>query len=307
MTRNISLAFAQIEDRAVALAARPRDRIAVRDYLRDVEIGAFQAERGTTQRVRFNVVVEVAHADDPVGDDVDRILSYDTITDAISAALADERLNLLETLAERIADLLLPEPRARRVFIRIEKLDRGPFALGVEIVRDRAKGASAPVHLRRAPIVLHLSNAAMADARLPRWLDQIAARGAPVVLTVGAPDQRPPVAAISPAQRRIDLLALEQNAWVLAGCDPRCVVVGTRTEIDWALGQGQITVWAPSKIVLDAVEGPQEGASRLPVGLSAWFAAKLGAQRLYVLGEAPQEALSLPVTPLALTPVLDLE
>ena len=65
-----------------------------------------------------------------------------------------------------------------------------------------------------------------------------------------------PVSAVAPAQRRIDLLAIEQNAWVLAGRDPRCVVVASRTEIDWAMRHGQIVVWAPSKMVLDAVDGP---------------------------------------------------
>ena len=39
----------------------PLDRISVRDYVRDIEIGAFRTERGVTQRVRFNVVLEVVH------------------------------------------------------------------------------------------------------------------------------------------------------------------------------------------------------------------------------------------------------
>ena len=72
-----------------------------------------------------------------------------------------------------------------------------------------------------------------------------------------------------PTQRRIDLLAIEQNAWVLAARDPRCVVVATRTEIDWAMKHGQMMVWAPSKLVLDAVDGPQ---ARDPVALALWLA-----------------------------------
>ena len=60
MTSDIRLAFAHPEDRAEATAgADPRDRISLRDHVVEVEIGAFQAERGVTQRVRFNVVVEV--------------------------------------------------------------------------------------------------------------------------------------------------------------------------------------------------------------------------------------------------------
>ena len=34
----------------------PLDRISVRDYVRQVEIGAFRTERGVTQRIRLNVV-----------------------------------------------------------------------------------------------------------------------------------------------------------------------------------------------------------------------------------------------------------
>ena len=57
----------------------------------------------------------------------------------------------------------------------------------------------------------------------------------------------------------VKLLAIEQNAWILASRDRRCMVVGTRTELDWAMKNGQICVWAPSKIVLDAVDGPSAG------------------------------------------------
>lgn len=138
MTSDTRLAFAHPSERAAATAGpEPLDRISLRDHIVEVEIGAFQAERGVTQRICFNVVVEVQPLTGPVDDDVDRILSYDRVTEAIAYELSDERLNLLETLAERVADRILLERQAMRVFVRIEKLDRGPGALGVEIVRAR--------------------------------------------------------------------------------------------------------------------------------------------------------------------------
>ena len=85
----------------------PLDRLSVRDHIVEVEIGAFQQERGTTQRVCFNVVVEIAPLPADLDDDVDRILSYDKVTEAIGYELARERLALLETLAERIAERIL--------------------------------------------------------------------------------------------------------------------------------------------------------------------------------------------------------
>ena len=127
MSEETRLAFAHPAARAEALAGpEPRDRISLRDHIVEVEIGAFQAERGVTQRLAFNVVVEVEPLTGPVDDDVDRILSYDRVTEAIAAERAAERLNLLETLAERVADRILVEPQATKVFVRIEKLDRGP-------------------------------------------------------------------------------------------------------------------------------------------------------------------------------------
>lgn len=117
----------------------PLDRISVRDHVREVEIGAFRSERGVTQRVRFNVVLEVRPNEAGATDDVDRVISYDGIVEAIDATLAEERLNLLETCAERVAARCLRDPRTARVLVRVEKLDRIPGALGVEIVRTRRR------------------------------------------------------------------------------------------------------------------------------------------------------------------------
>jgi 7,8-dihydroneopterin aldolase/epimerase/oxygenase len=287
MSSEIHLAFAHPEERAEATAsADPRDRISVRDWPVEAEIGAFQAERGQTQRLLFNVVVEVRPHAGPLDDDVDRILSYDRITEAIADALAVERLNLLETLAERVAERILAEPRAMRAFVRIEKLDRGPGALGVEIVRARAAaplrrvqadGTDGAVH----PLVAYLDNAMIDAPDLPARLDALEARGAPVVLCVGLPLDAPPRVAPRAVQRRIDLLAIEQNAWRLAARDRRCIVTASRTEIDWAIRQGQTIVWAPAKVVLDAPDGPldrvHEGAA-----LALWLAEALAAERVVV-------------------------
>ncbi|WP_333830100.1 dihydroneopterin aldolase [Pararhodobacter sp.] len=289
MSTDIRLAFAHPEERAEATASTdPRDRIALRDYPVEADIGAFQTERGQRQRLLFNVVVEVAPPPAPLEDDVDRILSYDRITEAIADELASERLNLLETLAERIAERILAEPRAQRVFVRIEKLDRGPGALGIEIVRSRA---AAPLRQLREdgsddalhPLVVYLDNAAITAPDLPQRLDTLEGRGAPLVLCVGLPPMAGQEAAALPAavQRRIDLLAIEQNAWRLAARDRRCLVVASRTEIDWAMRQGQTIVWAPSKLVLDTPDGPLARAGDGPA-LALWLAEILAARAVVV-------------------------
>ena len=388
MTTDTSLAFAHPEARAKATAGpQPLDRLSLRDHVVLAEIGAFQQERGVRQRLRFNVVVEVREHPAHLADDVDRILSYDRITEAIAASLAADRLDLLETLAERVADRLLDEPQAMRVFVRVEKLDRGPGALGVEIVRshddptlppdvapDKAAtdgaapdgalkdgalkdgalkdgalkdgalkdgaakdgaakdgsvvdgiamdGAVTPEGLSsrdgaaiggtvkdgakidgaaidgaavggthalvlpamaQKPVVAFLDNAAIAAGGLGATLDALEASAPALILTVGLPDGPRPRTGHATTQARIDLLAIEQNAWALAGRDPRCTVVATRTEIDWAIRHGRTILWAPSKMVLDAAQGPQ---SHDPVVMALWLAETFAASR-FVLHAPP--------------------
>lgn len=275
MTNEISQAFGHPSERARALAGDPpRDRIAMTEHRREVEIGAFQAERGVTQTVQFDVVVEVESRAEQAVDDVDRILSYDTIVEAIDASLAAERVNLLETLASRIADRILAHPLAARCIVRIGKLDRGPYVLGVEILRNapetRRRLRLSPEDAPR-PRVVYLSFEAIARPDLPQLLDRLEEGHVPLILCVGRPDNPAPQAAHAMPQRRIDLLAIEQSAWVLAARDPRCVVVESRTELDWAMRHDQISVWAPSKLVLDAHDGPGAGVSD-PLALALWLA-----------------------------------
>ncbi|SFE07561.1 dihydroneopterin aldolase [Roseivivax sediminis] len=307
MASEIRLAFAHPTERSLATAGdAPRDRISLRDHIREVEIGAFQAERGTKQRINFNVVVEVVPFTGPLDDDVDRILSYDRVTEAIAAELATERVNLLETLAERVAERILAEPQALRAFVRIEKLDRGPGALGVEIVRSRRELESRldeRVQERPHPRVVFLSNEAMEAPGLGAWIDTLEAEGAPIIFCVGPHDLAVPRLDHKMVQRRIDLLAIEQNGWRLAAIDERGKVVSTRTELDWAMKNGQICIWAPSKMVLDATDGPK-GRTRDALGLAAWFAAEMTARELLVVGADAPDAPGVPVRALEVGPTL---
>lgn len=286
MTNEIRLAFEHPEERAEASSMTAYDRISLRDHPVEVEIGAFQQERGTTQRVCFNIVVEVLPAH-KVGDDVDRILSYDKVTEAIAFELAAERFNLLETLAERVAARILQEPQAVRTFVRIEKLDRGPGALGVEIVRsanDLARGSLVEAVVMPQPSVIYLTNAAINSENLICWLDALSEQTSPCVLCVGLPEKLPALTHHVLVARRIELLAIEQNAWMLASRDNRCMVIETKTELDWVMKNNKISVWAPSKMVLDATQAPPFPVSDT-VALASWLAQTLKAEELQVLGD----------------------
>jgi 7,8-dihydroneopterin aldolase/epimerase/oxygenase len=280
-------AFGPLETRAAAMA-RGYDRISVRDYVVEVEIGAFAQERGLLQKVRFNIVVEVTPVPQPLDDDVDLILSYDRLTEAVTQELGAERINLLETLAERVALRILRERQAMRVFVRIEKIDRGPYDLGVEIMRDKEAVEAGADDAAPRPRVVFIAPAAM--GQLADWIAALDTQ-TPLILTVGDLGLPLPLAATPEAQRRIDLLALEQAAWALASQDARCYVVATRTELDWAQKNGQISVWAPSRMVMDAVNGPQGDG----LALAVWLAEQLQAVELVVIGAAVP-VVDVPVT-----------
>jgi dihydroneopterin aldolase len=113
------------------------DRVFVHDLVLPVLIGAYDFERGKLQRARFSVDVDIRrnthHAED-----MRDVFSYDVVVDTIHLILSRGHVDLVETLAERIADALLAYPRVCRVIARVEKLDVIEGQVGVEITRERA-------------------------------------------------------------------------------------------------------------------------------------------------------------------------
>ncbi len=115
------------------------DHVFVRDFAVAAEIGAYDFERGKSQRVVFDVEAEVrrpgSHADD-----MRAIFSYDIIIDAIRLVVGRGHVDFVETLAENVAAAVLQNVRVRAVSVKVRKLDVIDGSVGVEIRRDRAAG-----------------------------------------------------------------------------------------------------------------------------------------------------------------------
>ena len=280
---NPSIVFDKLEIRAKSEQSNPAlDRISIRDYIKEVEIGAFQVERDLTQRVKFNVVVEVSDSSSSSSDDVDDILSYDMIIEAIDEQLNFERLNLLETLADRVSEQILSHQQAIRVFIRIEKLDRIPGSLGVEIVRDRKNSTQDKDKSFIIPSIVFIPNEIIQSNDLKDWLDAIAQYKKPTIICLENFFIPQKISLEIDSHHRIKLLAIEQAAWDLAGKDNRCVVVDTWTELDWSMKNNEVTVWAPSKMILDAVNKPSLMSE--PLDLAIWLADEFNTDYIYHVG-----------------------
>jgi len=122
----------------IADAAKAIRHVFVRDLLLDAHIGVFTSEKGRTQPIRVNIdltVSEVAHSDK-----LANVVCYKSVVDGIKAIVASGHLNLVETLAERIAAQCLEDPRVVVARVRIEKLAAISEAasVGVEIERMRS-------------------------------------------------------------------------------------------------------------------------------------------------------------------------
>lgn len=122
---------------ARSATAAPVAHLFVRDLVLPSLIGVHRHEQDVKQRVRINLDLTVA---EPVATD-DRLASvvnYETIVARIRAAIGSGHVNLVETLAERIAALCLDDSRVRVARVRVEKLDVFPDAasVGVEIERS---------------------------------------------------------------------------------------------------------------------------------------------------------------------------
>src|SRR5690606_15940647 len=101
----------------IANAARAIRHVFVRDLLLDAHIGAYRHEQGNAQPIRINVDLTVAEA--AHGDDLRNVVCYATVVDGIKAIVAEGHLNLVETLAERIAASCLEDERVQVARVRV--------------------------------------------------------------------------------------------------------------------------------------------------------------------------------------------
>ena len=112
-------------------------------FVRDLEIvasvGVFEHEKRYEQRVLVSAELLVRDDYDGVSDRVEHVLDYGKLVDGIALLVQSEHVNLIETLAERIAAHCLADQRVESVRVRIEKPDVLPSvrSVGIEIERGR--------------------------------------------------------------------------------------------------------------------------------------------------------------------------
>ena len=115
------------------------DRIYIRDLALRCIIGVYPEERREKQDVIINIVLECDHSAAAKSDQLKDAVDYKGIKKAVIRLVEDSTFNLIETLADRIAQACLADPRVATATVTVDKPGALRFArsVAVEIRRNR--------------------------------------------------------------------------------------------------------------------------------------------------------------------------
>jgi 7,8-dihydroneopterin aldolase/epimerase/oxygenase len=104
--------------------------------------GVFASERRDGQDFVVDVVLSLDTLPAASSDDVAATVDYGDVAQRVAEIVAGEPVNLIETLAQRLADACLAEPRVEQVEITVHK-PQAPITVPVDevsvtVVRSRA-------------------------------------------------------------------------------------------------------------------------------------------------------------------------
>ncbi|MES2093788.1 MAG: dihydroneopterin aldolase [Actinomycetota bacterium] len=111
--------------------------------------GVFEAERENGQEFVIDLEIAVDLAPAAASDDVTRTIHYGELAEAVAVAVQADAVNLIETLAERVAAIALGYDRAARVTVTIHK-PAAPISVpfddvSVTLTRSRPPGQGPPI------------------------------------------------------------------------------------------------------------------------------------------------------------------
>lgn len=114
-------------------------RVFVRDLEIVASVGVLEHEKRYEQRIIVSADLFVRDDYDGVSDRLADVLDYSKVVDGIARLVQGEHVNLIETLAERIASHCLADTRVESVRVQIVKPDVMPScrSVGIEIERRR--------------------------------------------------------------------------------------------------------------------------------------------------------------------------
>ncbi|MDH3582322.1 MAG: dihydroneopterin aldolase [Hyphomicrobiales bacterium] len=117
-------------------ALRGLAHVFVRDLVVKAVIGVHDHEKLAPQPLRVSIDLTVHEAPDGHGDKIGAVVCYEDIVRGVQTICAEGHVNLIETLAEKIATFCLTDKRVHGVRIKVEKPEAfSECAVGIEIER----------------------------------------------------------------------------------------------------------------------------------------------------------------------------
>ena len=117
------------------------DKVYIRGLEVETVIGIYDWERRTPQRLVINLEMQWDNRPAAAGDNIKQALNYKSVSDRLIAYTRDSRFELVETLAESLAALVLDEFQVPWLRLDLAKPGAiGPAqAVGVVIERTRSE------------------------------------------------------------------------------------------------------------------------------------------------------------------------
>ena len=121
------------------------DRVEIRGLELLAYCGVLDEEQARKQPFRLDLDLYADLSQAGQSDDLAHTVDYGAVTDRVVAQISEERYQLVERMAQRVADLALESPMVSAVTVRVAKL-RPPIAVqvataGARIHRRRSDGA----------------------------------------------------------------------------------------------------------------------------------------------------------------------
>jgi dihydroneopterin aldolase len=117
------------------------DIIFLRELKVETLIGVYEWEKRVPQTLQIDLEIALPDSRASQSDDIRDALNYADIVRDIQRALASRHFNLLEALAESIAEILLNDFKSPWVKVSVAKLNaiRGSRMVGISIERGQVK------------------------------------------------------------------------------------------------------------------------------------------------------------------------
>lgn len=112
-------------------------QIFIQNLILTGRVGVYEHEKKHPQQIRFSLVLTVFNTKKKE-DSIKGVVDYALVIKRLESFLKDTHYNLVETLADRVMDLILEDRRVLKIKLKIEKLEAKPgWATTVGVAMER--------------------------------------------------------------------------------------------------------------------------------------------------------------------------